>query len=184
MEDSEIVELFWLRDQSAVRETEAKYGGTLRRMAEHILKDRLDAEECLSDTLMKAWENIPPQRPQHLLAYLMKICRFSAFGRLDWKQAQKRQADIVELTAELEACIPNPRDGCELEGAELGALLNTFLRRLPDESRRVFIRRYWFTDSIRTIAQQYQLSESKVKVLLFRTRKQLKSYLKEEGVRL
>lgn len=184
MEDSQIVELFWLRDQSAIWEADIKYGESLRRLAENILKDRLDAEECVSDTLLKAWDGIPPQRPQYLFAYLAKICRFSAFGKLDWKNAQKRQADIVELTAEMELCIPNPSDGCELEGAELGALLNAFLRCLPAESRRVFIRRYWFTDSIRTIAQRYRISESKVKVLLFRTRKQLKNYLKEEGIYL
>lgn len=184
MEDGEIIKRFWQRDQSAIEETERKYSTALRRIAENILKSRPDAEECVNDTLLKAWDSIPPQKPRHLFAYLAKICRFSALGRLDWKNAQKRQAEIVELTAEMELCIPNPSDACMLEGAEIGELMNTFLHGLSAEARCVFIRRYWFTDSIHAIAQQYQLSESKVKILLFRARKQLKNYLTEEGIQV
>ena len=109
MDDREIIELFRQRDQAAIRETAAAYGARLFQLAVGILKNGEDAEEIVNDTYFKAWKTIPPQNPRFLFAYLAKVCRFSAFGRLDRDHAAKRSAEIVELTAEMELCIP---DGC------------------------------------------------------------------------
>lgn len=106
MEDHEIVCLYWSRDEGAVRLSQEKYGEPLRRLACRILHSVEDAEECVSDTYLKAWQSIPPNRPEHLGAYLFKICRRLALGKLDWNHAHKRSAQIVELTAEMEQCIP------------------------------------------------------------------------------
>ena len=182
MDDAKIIELFWARDEQALAETEAVYGGKLRRFAEKILKNTEDAEECVSDTYLKAWETIPPQKPVYFFAYLVKICRHFAFGRLDWKSAAKRQADIVELTAEMEACIPGDCLEKKLESEEIGREINQFLASLPKESRVIFVRRYWCADSIQEISKRYRISESKVKTSLHRTRIKLRKYLEKEGI--
>lgn len=184
MEDAQIIQRFWARDQSALQETERKYGARLRQLALRILGNHEDAEECVSDTYLQAWRTIPPQRPEHLFAYLAKLCRFNAFGKLDWQNAKKRNAEIVELTAEMECCIPHPDEAQQLEGAEIGRLLSGFLKELPQESRLIFLRRYWYADSILAISQRYGISESKVKTNLFRTRNKLRAYLEREGVSL
>ena len=180
MEDAAIIALFFARDEDALRQTADKYGGALMALARRILRDAEDAEECVSDTWLTAWNTIPPQNPAHLYAYLAKICRFSAFGRLDKAHAQKRTATVVSLSAELEGCLPA---GLPTEDeAELGRLLNGFLSGLDGEKRRIFLRRYWFGDSVREIAARYRITESKVKVTLFRLRGQLKTFLEKEGV--
>lgn len=180
MEDHEIVCLYWERDQEAVRRSQAKYGEPLRRLACRILHSKEDAEECVSDTWLKAWQTIPPQRPEHLDAYLFKICRRLALGKLDWNHAQKRGAQIVELTAEMEQCIPAPTDSGTLEAEELGKLIGDFLKALPEEQRLIFLRRYWYADPVKEIARRYRIGESKVKTTLHRTRKKLKAYLIEK----
>lgn len=182
MEDEKIIGLFWQRDQTAIRETEIKYGARLQRLSISILKDYEDAEESINDTYMKAWDTIPPQKPVFLFAYLAKICRFISFGRLDWKKAKKRNAQIVELTAEMELCIPDRHTQTVVDEAELGQLLSSFIQKLPEEKRLLFVRRYWYADSIQDIAGKYHMSESKVKTTLYRTRKLLKVYLEKEGV--
>lgn len=184
MEDAQIIQRFWARDQAALQETERKYGARLCQLAMRILSNHEDAEECVSDTYLQAWRTIPPQRPEHLFAYLAKLCRFNAFGKLDWQNAKKRKAEIVELTAEMECCIPNPGEAQRMEGAEIGRLLSSFLKALPQESRLIFLRRYWYADSILAISQRYGISESKVKTNLFRTRNKLRAYLEREGISL
>lgn len=184
LEDAQIIQCFWERDQAALQETAQKYGARLHQLAMRILGNREDAEECVSDTYLQAWRTIPPQRPEHLFAYLAKLCRFNAFGKLDWQNAKKRKAEIVELTAEMECCIPNPGEARRLEGAEIGRLLSSFLKELPKESRLIFLRRYWYADSILAISQRYGISESKVKTNLFRTRNKLRAYLEREGITL
>lgn len=180
MDDTAIIGLFFARDEDALRQTADKYGGALMILARRILRDAEDAEECVSDTWLTAWNTIPPQKPAHLYAYLAKICRFSAFGMLDKAHAQKRTAQVVSLSAELESCLPAAMP--DRDGDALGQLLNTFLSGLSDEKRRIFLRRYWFGDDLREIAARYHLSESKVKVTLFRLRSQLKTFLEKEGV--
>lgn len=184
MEDAQIIQRFWERDQTALQETEQKYGARLQQLAMRILENREDAEECVSDTYLQAWRTIPPQRPEHLFAYFAKLCRFNAFGKLDWQNAKKRKAEIVELTAEMECCIPNPGEAQRLDSAEIGRLLSSFLRELPKESRLIFLRRYWYADSILAISRRYGVSESKVKTNLFRTRNKLRAYLEREGITL
>lgn len=181
MEDSEIVELFWQRKETAVEHTENKYGSRLYSLAMNILLCCEDAEEAVNDTYLTAWNTIPPKRPEFLYAFLAKICRFTAYGKLDYKTAKKRQAEIVELTAEMESCIPAPSEE-SVDGEEIGRLLNQFLAGLTEEKRLIFMRRYWFGDSISSISKRYGIGESKVKVSLMRTRKELKKHLKKEGV--
>ena len=182
MEDSQIIDLFWARDEQAIRETDAAYGRKLHVLADKIVCSHEDAEESVSDTYMKAWNTIPPQRPSYFFAYLAKICRNFALDRMDWKNAAKRKAEVVTLTQEMEQCVPDPSHERKLEGEEIGRLLDRFLAGLSQESRLIFMRRYWFTDSIKEIAARYGISESKVKTRLHRTRTKLQFFLESEGI--
>ena len=184
MEDKQIIELYWARDEEAIRQTETSYGRKLHALSDRIVCSREDAQECVSDTYLKAWNTIPPQRPTYLFAYLAMICRCLSMDRLDWNNALKRKADIVSLTAEMELCIPDCSRGQELEGAQIGEILNHFLATLPRESRRIFLRRYWFTDSVAEIAARYGITQSKVKTQLHRTRNKLRCFLEKEGIGL
>ena len=182
MDDSAILDLYWARDEEAIRQTEKAYGKKLNRLAFGIVANLEDAQECVSDTYLKAWQTIPPQRPDHFFAYLAKICRFLAFGILDYRAAAKRKAETVALTEELAMCIPDPTSQREQEQKELGEAINRFLGTVSQESRVIFLRRYWFADSVEAIARRYGFSESKVKVRLHRTRQQLRKFLAEEGI--
>lgn len=182
MEDTQIIELYFARNEEAIRQTEAAYGGKLYNLSYRILWSREDAEEAVSDTYLKAWESIPPTQPSFFYAYLAKICRFLSFGKLDWNNAAKRKAEMVELSAEMENCIPDLSRELQLQSQELGALLNEFLGTLSDENRRIFMRRYWYADSIAEIAQRFRLGESNVKTKLMRTRNALRVFLEKEGV--
>lgn len=182
MEDQQIIELFWNRDGGAIPAVQEKYGDKLMALAERLLGSREDAEECVNDAWLNVWNAIPPERPRLLFAYLASVCRNLAFDRLDWKSAQKRSADVVELTAELETCIPDVRRERQPDGREIGAALTAFLQGQPQEARLVFLRRYWYGDSIRDIALRYGFTESKVKTTLLRTRNRLRAYLEKEGI--
>lgn len=182
MDDSEIVALYFARNPAAVQETETAYGARLNHLALGILGSREDAEESVNDTYLAAWRTIPPQRPCLLFPYLAKICRNSAFGKLDWQNAKKRKAEVVALTQEMEQCVPDSRAMQPMEQAELGHILNRFLKELPQENRLIFLRRYWFADTIGGIARRFELSESSVKVRLHRIRNKLRAYLEQEGI--
>ena len=182
MEDAKIIDLFFARNEDAICQTDAVYGRKLFYLADKILRNAQDSEESVSDTYMKAWETIPPHRPTYLYAYLAKICRYFAFGKLDWKMAAKRNATIVSLTEEMALCIPDQRKDKEMTAQEIGRILNMFLESISQESRVIFLRRYWFCDTIAEIAERYDISESKVKMRLLRTRKQLADYLNKEGI--
>lgn len=183
MEDTQIIDLFFSRDQQAIQQTEIKYGRLCYHIAWNILSSREDAEESVSDTYMKAWENIPPTKPTFFYAYLAKICRFLAMGKLDWNNAAKRKAEVVELSDEMENCIPDLSREMQIQSQELGALLNEFLGTLSPENRQIFMRRYWYAESIAEIAQRFHLGESNVKTKLMRTRNALRSFLEKEGIR-
>lgn len=184
MEDGKIIQLYWDREEQAIRETEIKYGGRLGAIAYRIMNTHEDAQECVSDTYLTAWNTIPPQRPEYLFAYLAKICRNLCFGRLDWLNAAKRKAEVVSLTREMELCIPDRRLEDKIEGQELGEALNRFLGTISRENRMIFLRRYWFADSIEEIAARYDMSLSKVKTSLHRTRNKLSAFLAKEGIAL
>ena len=182
MTDSQIIALFWDRNEDAIRETDRAYGRKLFVLSDKILHSRQDAEESVSDTYMKTWETIPPQKPVYFFAYLAKLCRNFSLARVQWQSAAKRSAEIVALTQEMEACIPDCAQERKMEGEEIGAVLNLFLEGLSPENRRIFLRRYWYTDSIQEIADRYGISQSKVKTQLHRTRKKLQSLLESEGI--
>lgn len=182
MDDAKIIELYWARKEEAVRQTDIAYGRKLFVLADKILRNHEDAEESVSDTYMKAWETIPPQRPNYLFAYLAKICRHFALGKLDWKNAAKRKAEVVALTEEMALCIPDSSRDRTMEGREIGRVMNAFLEGLSTENRLLFLRRYWFCDSIAEIAARCHYSESKVKTRLHRIRGQLCEFLEKEGI--
>lgn len=182
MEDKQIIELYWNRNEEAISCTDATYGKKLFRLANQILYISEDAEECVEDTYMNAWNAIPPNRPKYLYAFLAKICRNCAFGILDRNGAQKRSAEVVTLTQEMEMCIPDQRQQSALEGEALGQVLTDFLTTLTRENRLLFMRRYWYLDTIEEIAKRYGMSHSKVKTRLFRTREKLRIFLEKEGI--
>ena len=182
MTDSQIIALFWERNEDAIQQTDTVYGRKLFVISDKILRSHQDAEESVSDTYMKAWETIPPQKPNYFFAYLAKICRNFSLRRIEWNAAEKWNAEIVTLTAEMEACIPDRSYERKLEGEELGRILNRFLDSISLESRLIFMRRYWYTDSIQEIASRYHMSQSKVKTQLHRTRNKLQLFLESEGI--
>lgn len=182
MEDEKIIELYWVKDESAIRETDAAYGRKLQGLSQSILHSHEDAEETVSDTYLRTWQAIPPQRPRYFYAFLASICRHLSLNKLDWKAAAKRKAEVVTLTEEMAQCIPDRAGERQLEGKELGRTLNRFLESLPKESRLIFLRRYWYVDTIAEIAQRYGITESKVKMQLSRTRSKLSAFLEKEGV--
>lgn len=182
MEDNKIIELFLARNEDAIKHTDDTYGRRLYHLADNIVHNGQDAEESVSDTYLKAWDTIPPQRPRYFFAYLAKICRNFALKKLDWKNAEKRRAEVVSLTQEMEMCIPDQSRDREMAAKELGMVLDRFLRTLTQENQMIFLRRYWYVDTIAEIAVRYGISESAVQMRLNRTRAKLCTYLEKEGV--
>ncbi len=187
MDDNQrIVELYLSRDEAAIAQTAEKFGRRLRALSYGIVNDQQTAEECENDTYMEAWNRIPPHEPrQYLYAFLARITRHLSLNCCRDRQRLKRRAFLYELSAELEQCILAPDDAsCRLDERALGEAINGFLAGLSEEKRSVFVRRYWYMDSIADIAQRYSLSQSKVKTMLFRSRAQLRVYLEKEGYEL
>ena len=182
MEDAKIIELFFQRNEQAVKETDTAYGRKLYVLSNNILNNREDAEESVSDTYMETWNSIPPKRPKYFYAFLASVCRNMSFNRLDWRLAAKRNAEVVTLTQELEMCIPDSRQDGEMDRRELRRVLETFLDSLSKESRLIFLRRYLYVDTVAEIAARYRISESKVKTQLHRIRAKLHTYLAKEGI--
>ncbi len=185
MTDSEIVALYWQRSEEAISRTMEAYGRYLFRLSANILHIREDAEECVSETCLTAWNQMPTDRPARLLPYLGRISRCLSLNRLDYLTARKRSADFTLQLSELAECLPAP-DSTEqtLEGRELGAAISAFLRTQSEEDRIVFVRRYWYSEPIRRIARSRGTRESEVKSRLFRVRQRLKKYLEKEGFSL
>ena len=184
MEDREIVELYWRRDQRAVAETQKRVGAYCFAIANQILLDPEDARECVNDAYLAAWNAIPPHRPERLAPFVGKLTRRIAVNRLEQRLAAKRGGGEGALALEeLGECVSGG-DGAEAqaEAAELSAAVNRLLHSLPKTQRDVFICRYWYMDSVESIALQFGFSPSKVKSMLFRTRKRLQRYLKKEGL--
>lgn len=183
MEDTHIVSLFLARNEDAIDMTAQKYGNRLRSLALGITDDPQTAEECENDTYLQAWNSIPPHAPCHYLyAFLARITRHIALNHCRDRDRLKRSAHICQLSAEMEQCIPAPDDTvCRVDEIILREVINGFLAALSEEKRNIFLRRYWFLDSIAAISQRYGLSESKVKTILFRSRNQLRHHLQKEG---
>jgi len=182
--DSELLTLYEQRNEDAITGTAACYGDRLRLLARRILHDDGAAEECVNDTYLKAWQAIPPAKPHHLAAYLLQITRRTAFERLEKNHAQKRSAELVTITDEMQECLPDRLQESPLEELEFKEWLNAFLAGLPEDARRIFLRRYWFADSIADIAGRYHMTQSKVKTSLCRTRRALSTFLEKEQMTL
>ena len=184
MEDAHIIELYWERNEQALEETHAKYGVYCRAIAMQILQNGEDAAECVNDTWLRAWESIPPQRPLRMAAYLGAITRHLALDRWRRRQSDRRGGGQVMLSLEeLGGCVPAGHLVEEaLDGKEAAALVSDFLRSLPRAECDVFLRRYWYFDSVEQIAARYGYSQSKVKMMLKRTRDKLRVVLDKEGI--
>ncbi len=181
MEDRNIIDLYWQRSEEAIAMTASKYGPYCRSIAWNILYNSEDTEECVNDTYLRAWNTIPPQRPRILQTFLGKITRNLSLDRWRKIHAQKRESCVLLALEELEECIPGS-DGNLSEDLAIREALNGFLRSLKPEQRKVFLRRYWYFCPVKEIAEDYGISESKVKMLLLRTREKLKAHLESEGV--
>ena len=186
LDNSTIIDLFWKRSETAVAETELKYGNYCKSIAYNILGSHEDAEECANDAYIKAWSSIPPQKPVSLCAYLAKITRNLSLNKYKQRKALKRVPSEIELIFhELEDCIPaagTPES--ESETDSIAEALGSFLKALADGNQIVFVRRYWYGDSIRSICERFGISESKVKSILYRCRGKLKKHLEKEGIAL
>ncbi len=183
MEDTLIVDLYIGRDEAAITASAEKYGARLRSLALGITADPETAQECENDTYLQAWNSIPPHEPRtYLYPFLARITRHTALNRC---RDARREAHILQLTQEMEQCIPAPDQlHCHLEEQVLKGAINGFLATLTAEKRCIFLRRYFYLDSVADIANRFGLTQSKVKVTLFRTRTQLRAHLIKEGYHL
>ena len=188
MDDVQILDLYWARSEHAIKETANQYGKYCYFIAYNILHNAEDSEECVNDTYMKAWEVIPPQRPNRLSTFLGKITRNLALNRHKFYSAEKRGAgNVVLALEELQMCVPNHGEESEEKIADdltLTDALNRFLESLKPEPRKIFVQRYWYFSSVKEIAEDFGIGESKVKMSLLRTRKELGEFLAKEGVLL
>jgi len=184
MDDKQIVELYWNRIEAAIEETSRKYGHFCFYIANGILRNKEDSDECVNDTYLQVWNTVPPQRPQSLKAFLGKITRNLALHKWEKRQAKKRGKDEVTCALEeLQECIPGAANVEDVtEQIVLVDTLNHFLSILDDENRKIFMQRYYCLLSIKEIAIRYRMGESKVKMSLFRSREKLRNMLEKEGI--
>lgn len=183
MTDDKIIQLFFQRKETAIEETSKKYGSYCFKIANKILNNREDSEECLSDTWLKSWDSIPPARPVHFNLFLAKIVRNLAISKYRSNHTHKRgKGEMALVLDELEECITGQSDVETLYMAEeLQNTINRFVRGLSERDGNVFIRRYFYADSIRDISNRYHISENNVRVMLSRTRSKLRIVLEKEG---
>lgn len=185
LEDSKIIELFCARAEEAIIELSAKYGTACGRIARNILKNELDAEECVNDTYLAAWNTIPPQKPDPLRAYVFRIVRNIAIAKYHANTSEKRNSYYGEALEELENCLAaSATVEKETSAKDLSRQIDRFLDTLDQESRVLFVRRYWYSDSISELAERFQTSHNNVSVRLSRIRNKLKKHLKKEGFEL
>ncbi len=185
MEDEKIIDLYWDRDQSAIVKTEEKYGSYCHRIAWNILYNKEDSEECVNDTWMRAWNSMPTERPNILSAFLGAITRNLSLDRYRRQHAKKRgEGEVAFVFDELQDCLTIDGPEQQIDANLLVDALNHFLEKMEKENRIIFVRRYWYMDSIEAIAKRFSISESKVKSSLFRSRNKLRDYLQQEGFSL
>ena len=185
VEDGQIIDLYWSRDQRAIQETDGKYGKLLGGIAWNLLQSREDAEECVNDTYLRAWEAIPPARPRAFRAWLGQITRNLSLDLWKRRRAEKRGGGAEALLGELEDCVPAGGGAVRtVEDWELAEALNGFLRGLSREGRSIFLRRYWYGQSVAEVARALGCGEGKVKSSLFRSRGALRAFLEREGIGL
>lgn len=186
VEDKKIVELYWERSETAIVETQKRYGRYCHYIAYNILYSHEDAEECVNDTYIKTWNALPPHRPERLAAFLGKITRNTALDRYLSDRTKKRGGGQTEAVLdELAECVQDEKSSsCMADELALREAINGFLGLLPVQKRIIFLRRYWYMSSVKEIAEDYGLTESNVKVTLLRTRNRFKAYLEKEGIEL
>lgn len=186
MQDEGIVALYWQRDEAAIQETEKKYGRYLTKIAWNILADMEDSRESVNDTYLKAWNSMPPNRPSLLSSYLAKITRRVSIDIFRRRNREKRRASEYAISlSELGESLPGSvSPEAEVDVRLLAETIERFLRSLSPDARNTFIGRYYYLDSVKTVAGYCGMSESKAKSLLFRTRNSLREYLREEGFEL
>ena len=182
MEDFQIIGLLFQRSETAVSALQQKFGGLCRSVISHILSDTRDVEECISDTYLRVWNSIPPQKPERLDSYLARVARNAALDRYDYNMASMRNSGLSVAFEELELYLPSHEK--EADSVEFRTFLNRFLRAMPKESRVIFIRRYWYGQSVGEIAKAMDCGEEKVKSSLFRTRNKLREAMIKEGIYL
>lgn len=183
MDDAKIIELFFQRDQQAIRELDAKYGKACHSLSFNIVNNRQDAEECVNDAYLGAWNAIPPAKPDPLLTYLCKMVRNISLNAYYKREAAKRSSRYTVAMEEIEACIAAPdMVESEIEARELARIIEGFLDMLTPEDRVIFLRRYWFADRCVDIAEKVGLTEKNISVRLTRIREKLRKYLIEREV--
>ena len=182
MDDLQIISMLFERSETAIAELRQKFGGLCRSVISNILSDRRDVEECISDTYMRVWNSIPPQRPARLDGYLARIARNTALDRYDYNMAGMRNTALTVVYEELEGCLPSGDE--ETDAVEFRFFINRFLRGLPKETRVMFIRRYWYGETVAEIASACGCGEEKVKSSLFRTRNKLREAMIKEEIYL
>jgi RNA polymerase sigma factor (sigma-70 family) len=183
MDDEKIIELFFARDKKAIGELEIKYGKICHNFSYNIVNSRQDAEECVNDAYLGTWNTIPPAKPNHLLSYIMKIVRNISLKTYWRKEAAKRSGHYTIALQEIEACITDQKTvENEIEARELARIIESFLDTMSLENRVIFMRRYWFSDSYKDIAQLVGLSEKNISVRLTRIREKMKQHLIEREV--
>ena len=182
MDDRSIIKMYFARDEKAIEETDKKYGKLCLNLANNILSDTEDSRECVNDTYFAVWNRIPPEQPDQFRAYILKITRNLAMKKFRYLLAGKRSRDMTVSYSELEEILPVSESDQNIEYAQLGQLLNDFLRKEKEDSRNVFIRKYFFFDSVKEISGQYGFSESRIKSMLYHSRIRLKNYLRKEGI--
>lgn len=182
MEDQQIVDLYWARSETAITETDKKYGRYCLYIAYQILYNTEDSREVVNDTYLKTWNTVPPQRPEQLKPYVGMISRQLALNSYEGQHAQKRGGQVPLVLGELSECVPERDSGGDLgESVALSDALSRFLWTLPRRTRNIFVRRYFYMSPVAEIAGDYQMKESNVAMHLLRTRKKLEQFLTKEG---
>ena len=185
MEDSKIIELFCERSEKAIVELQKKYGSLCTKVANNILNDARDTEECLNDAYLGVWNTIPPQKPNPLLSYVCRIVRNIAIKKYHKNTAKKRNSIYDAALDELENCFPSSFSvEDEFNAIETARIIDNFLETLDSESRVMFVRRYWYSDSVSNLAETFHTSSHNISVRLSRIREKLKKHLIREGVSL
>ncbi len=183
MEDSKIIELFFSRSEQAIAELAHKYGGVCRKIAFNILRNMEDAEECVNDACLGAWNSIPPQDPKPLITYICKITRNLALKRYRYNTAERRNSFYDMSLSELEECIPSNSENADLCTEDnLTEMIENFLDTLDKKSRMMFVKRYWYAQSVKSIAAEFGMTANHISVKLSRIRNKMRVYLEKEGI--
>ncbi len=185
VDDQKIIELYWERKENAIQETSRKYGGLVTRIAQNVLSSHEDCEECVNDTYFAVWNAIPDKRPNLFSAFISRITRNLALKKYEYLSASKRNPYAVISFDELDDCVSGTDSvESESESRRIESLIDNFLWQLEKEKRNIFIRRYWYFDSIENICHYTGFTQSKVKSMLYETRQKLRAYLEREGVEI